>query len=330
MSRLCLQTEGQHDNNGVEHAKAGQQVSVDEAGRLVKAGELVQGSIRVNAKNPAEAFVSVEGYTRDVAIVGHERRGRALEGDVVAISLLPNDASKHGHQGSLQFQGLVVCVLERNHRAMHIGHLRNPDGGASRDDRHIEFVPHDARFPSFHVLAADCPEELLLELAERDGAAQDMLLSAKIESWPCESELPYARLVDVLGQAGDIAAETNALLVENSIDASPFPPQVLADLPQASAFQHILSQQIPLRRDFRQERVCTIDPSTARDLDDAIHIKSCGDGTFEVGVHIADVSFFVRAGTSIDSYAATRGTTTYLTQYCLPMLPHTLSEELCR
>lgn len=321
MSRMSLGTEDRLD----KHAKPGEELSVEEAERLVAAGELVQGSLRVNAKNPAEAYVSVESYTRDVAIVGFERRGRALEGDAVALSLLPSDGSGHRNQISdVQFQARVVCVLERKHRVMHIGHIRQ----CAVDDL-IEFVPHDVRYPCFHVPAADCPEELLVQLVDEDGAAGNMLLSAKIESWPRESAVPLARLVDVLGQAGDIAAETNALLIENSIDASPFPPEVLADLPQASTFQRILSQQVPLRRDFRQERVCTIDPSTARDLDDAIHIKGCGDGTFEVGVHIADVSFFVRAGSDIDSYAATRGTTTYLTQYCLPMLPHTLSEELC-
>ena len=103
---------------------------------------------------------------------------------------------------------------------------------------------------------------------------------------------------------------------------------MLADLP-ATKFENIVSEQLPLRRDFRSHRIYTIDPATAKDLDDAIHIETCADGTYEVGVHIADVSFFVRAASNIDAYAAKRGTTTYLTQYCLPMLPHTLSEELC-
>ena len=89
----------------------------------------------------------------------------------------------------------------------------------------------------------------------------------------------------------------------------------------ATKFENIVSEQLPLRRDFRSHRIYTIDPATAKDLDDAIHIETCADGTYEVGVHIADVSFFVRAASNIDAYAAKRGTTTYLTQYCLLTAP---------
>jgi len=235
--------------------------SLDDVRRLVASGDLLQGALRVNAKNPTEAFVSVEGYTRDVAVVGLQRRNRAFEGDVVALSLLPRDGAKtagnrrgpEGSNGDEQFQAVVVCVVEHKHRILHIGHLRAPSDPAGTTAGHqLEFVPHDARFPCFQVPAVECPADLLLQLGEADGAAADMLLSAKIESWPKDSEVPRARLVDVLGQAGDIAAETNALLIENGIDAAPFPPDVLADLPRAADFQRILAEQVPLRRDFRR------------------------------------------------------------------------------
>lgn len=84
-----------------------------------------------------------------------------------------------------------------------------------------------------------------------------------------------------------------------------------------------------MRRDFRGHRVFTIDPETARDLDDALHIVPNDDGTFEVGVHIADVSHFVKPNTALDREARKRATTVYLTQRAVPMLPQALSETLC-
>lgn len=84
-----------------------------------------------------------------------------------------------------------------------------------------------------------------------------------------------------------------------------------------------------VRRDFRKQQVFTIDPETARDLDDALHIIANDDGTFEVGVHIADVSHFVKPNTALDREARKRATTVYLVQRAVPMLPQALSETLC-
>ena len=326
-------------------------MSVEEATQGVDSGQLVRGQLRVNAKNPSEAFVSVSGLRRDVAVVGQQRRGRGFEGDVVAIRLLHRDVQGSGRgrgrgqgggrcraeeQGEdVQLQGEVVCVLEAQHRRVHIGHLAPGDGGEG-----VHFVPHDVRYPRFRVSCGECPVEVLSQL---DGAGGEMLLSAELLGWarghrhrnndgPAGDEdrgvMPEARLVGVVGQAGDVAAETNALLIQHGIDAAPFPQEVLDDLPE-QAPEHIIAEQLLVRRDLRHERVYTIDPATAKDLDDAIHIKACGDGTYQIGVHIADVSFFVRAGSTIDAYAAARCTTTYLTQLCVPMLPHTLSEHAC-
>lgn len=87
--------------------------------------------------------------------------------------------------------------------------------------------------------------------------------------------------------------------------------------------------QPDVRRDFRQHRVFTIDPETAKDLDDALHVVKNEDGTYEVGVHIADVTHYVRPNTALDREARKRATTVYLVQRAVPMLPHGLSEQLC-
>jgi exoribonuclease R len=234
----------------------------------VERGELVQGSLRVNAKNPSEAFVSVQGYSRDVAIVGPQNRGRALEGDVVAVALLPREpgggAGERGACGSgdVQYKGRVVSVVQAMHRLIHIGHLRACSSAASPAQPGLEFVSHDGRYPAFEVRADECSGEVLQHI---HGAGAHMLLSARITGWPAGAAGPRAQVLDVVGPAGDIAAETNALLLEHDIDATGFPEEVLADLP-ATKFESIVAEQLPLRRDFRAQRVYTIDPATARYL----------------------------------------------------------------
>lgn len=91
----------------------------------------------------------------------------------------------------------------------------------------------------------------------------------------------------------------------------------------------IPEREFEIRRDLRADRIFTIDPDTAKDLDDAVSVKDNGDGTFDVGVHIADVSFFVKPNTPLDRDARKRATSVYLVQRAVPMLPPTLCEELC-
>jgi len=91
----------------------------------------------------------------------------------------------------------------------------------------------------------------------------------------------------------------------------------------------IPERELEVRRDLRQERIFTIDPPSAKDLDDALSVKANDDGTYDIGVHIADVSYFVKPNTALDRDAKKRATSVYLVQRAVPMLPPTLSEELC-
>eukprot|EP01025_Chloroclados_australasicus_P029386 TRINITY_DN2936_c0_g1_i5.p1 TRINITY_DN2936_c0_g1~~TRINITY_DN2936_c0_g1_i5.p1 ORF type:complete len:652 (-),score=77.29 TRINITY_DN2936_c0_g1_i5:2129-4084(-) len=124
-------------------------------------------------------------------------------------------------------------------------------------------------------------------------------------------------------------AETKALLeMEGIFYTDEFPKAVLACLPQQND-QTIIEQEISNRRDFRNTRIFTIDPSTARDLDDALSVEPLPNGNYRVGVHIADVAHFVQPETALDQEAQTRSTTIYLIQRVLPMLPRLLCEQLC-
>lgn len=104
---------------------------------------------------------------------------------------------------------------------------------------------------------------------------------------------------------------------------------VIYDLFFSPRLLSIPERELEVRRDLRQERVFTIDPATARDLDDALSVKANDDGTYDVGVHVADVSYFVKPNTALDRDAKKRATSVYLVQRAVPMLPPTLSEELC-
>jgi protein SSD1 len=121
--------------------------------------------------------------------------------------------------------------------------------------------------------------------------------------------------------------EREAILADNSIIDKEFPQVALKDLPILP--WSIPEEELNRRRDLRSERIFSIDPVTAKDLDDALHIKQLEDGFFEVGVHIADVSYFLKKGSALDNEAKDRGTSTYLVDSVIPMLPPVLCEELC-
>lgn len=130
-----------------------------------------------------------------------------------------------------------------------------------------------------------------------------------------------------IGKDGDVEVETEAFLIENGIDFSEFKDEVVKSLPQVP--WKIPASEFDYRRDLRKLCIFTIDPSTARDLDDALHCIKIDEDTYEIGVHIADVSYFVPEDSPIDKCAVDRATSVYLVQKVIPMLPRLLCEELC-
>lgn len=164
-------------------------------------------------------------------------------------------------------------------------------------------------------------------------------------SWSGSSKLPWGHNVRFVGEAGAIHAETLALLSQHGVDHGDFPRTVLRDLEDflpkntedgvdtganiRGSRWKIPNEEITKRRDLREKRIFTIDPTGARDLDDALSVTPLNDGTVEIGVHIADVSYFVSPNSDLDREARRRATTVYLVQRAIPMLPPLLCEELC-
>ncbi|KAG2425885.1 hypothetical protein HYH02_014948 [Chlamydomonas schloesseri] len=192
-------------------------------------------------------------------------------------------------------------------------------------------MPLDPRLPRCVVRPSELknlPTALLEELvAGPDQAENRTLMSARIAEWSSSHHQPAVTLRASLGQAGEIESETAALLEMEGIRSGDFEPDVLACLPPTP--WRITEADIASRRDFRSTRIFSIDPPTAKDLDDALSISPLPGGGWRVGVHIADVAHFIPPFSALDVEAGKRATSTYLVQRVIPMLPPLLCEELC-
>ncbi|KAH3682629.1 hypothetical protein WICPIJ_006401 [Wickerhamomyces pijperi] len=173
--------------------------------------------------------------------------------------------------------------------------------------------------------------------------AQDLAGSkivVAIDSWPTTSKFPEGHFVRNLGESESVKAETEALLLEHDVEYRPFSKAVLECLPAEGHDWKVPEDlndpevlkkdpKLPKRKDFRDKLICSIDPPGCVDIDDALHAKKLPNGNYEVGVHIADVTHFVKAGTPLDAEGASRGTSVYLVDKRIDMLPILLGTDLC-
>ncbi|GLI69509.1 hypothetical protein VaNZ11_014144 [Volvox africanus] len=196
---------------------------------------------------------------------------------------------------------------------------------------HFHLIPIDPRLPICRVRVGqvyNMSAALLAGLLRGEPAAGRTLVSGLVRYWNPNSLHPVATLRASLGQAGEIESETAAILEAEAIRSGEFESDVLACLPPLP--WRISEQDLVGRKDFRSHRVFSIDPPTAKDLDDALSIEPLpgGDG-WRVGVHIADVSHFIEPFSALDVEAGRRATSTYMVQRVIPMLPPLLCEQLC-
>jgi len=154
-------------------------------------------------------------------------------------------------------------------------------------------------------------------------------LIVKIKAWPRNSPFPIGQFVKVLGEEGKPSTERAMILHEFNVDTRPFSTNVLKCLPKEGANFQVPEEERPKRWDLRHLPVCSVDPPGCKDIDDALHCRTLPNGNLEVGVHIADVTHFVKAGSELDREAARRCTTVYLVGQRTDMLPKLLTETLC-
>lgn len=258
------------------------------------------------------AFVRVEGEDEDIFVPASKTRG-ALNGDLVRVSVTKEKApatkkSKSTKEG--RREGCVVDVLERSDKPF-IGIFHSSGKGA--------WVLMQSRVMPYDI-------EVDPEQAKKAGAEKGWKVSVRVEHWNKGESLPFGKIIDVLGAPGENETEMHSILAEFGLPYR-FEPELEKAAEKIS--DKIKVKDIKERRDFRDTFTFTIDPEDAKDFDDALSFKPLENGNFEVGVHIADVSHYVTPGSDIDREARDRGTSVYLADRTVPMLPEKLCNRLC-
>jgi len=278
------------------------------------ADNLYEGPITMTRKG--FGFFAVEGKEEDL-IIPKESTLHALSGDIVKVAPAGMYHDPSGRMPS-RASGKVVEIVSRAHETF-VGTLIEENGlTLLAPDSKKMYVPI-VILPSTSLGAGDLAKLLGYKVIVRLG------------EWAADKEYPLGTIEEVIGKAGIHDVEMRALALGQGF-SSDFPPGVVNEAKNLEAHgRAILAEEAknPKRRDFRTVPTCTIDPHDAKDFDDALSVQTLLDGNIEVGVHIADVSFFVRPGTELDKEAVSRATSVYLVDRTIPMLPHILSTDLC-
>lgn len=237
----------------------------------------------------------------NMVFVSERNSKRAMDGDRVRVQLLAK-------RKRADTEGIVIDILERA-KTRFIGVLTV--------QKHFAFLNLDSK-----ILANDIfiPKEYL------NGANNGEKVVVEIVEWPEEANNPVGKVVDVLGDPGNNTTEMHAILAQYGLPYQ-YPEQV--EKFAQSIPEEISEKEIAQREDFRKTFTLTIDPKDAKDFDDALSLCKISENLWEVGVHIADVSHYVRPGDLIDQEAEKRATSIYLVDRTIPMLPERLCNQLC-
>lgn len=255
---------------------------------------------KLDMKQTGKAYVITKELDDDVFIAAGNT-GHALHGDTVKVRLFP---MRKDHKQ----EGEVIEILQR-FKSQFVGKVQI-------SGRFAFLIPDEANMP-YDIFI---PNEAL------NKAKNGQKAIAKITEWPERSKNPFGEIIKVLGEPGDNNVEMHSILA--SFD---FPLEFTkTSLKQSEEIPiEITDKEIKRRRDFRNIWTCTIDPPDAKDFDDALSLLKKDNGNWEVGVHIADVAHYVKSDTPIDVEAYDRGTSVYLVDRTIPMLPEKLSNNVC-
>jgi len=267
-----------------------------------------EGPIMIRAKGTG--FFVVEGLEEDV-LIPPESLSFALDGDIVEIQLLKPVQGRRR-------EGKVIRVIEPAHTDL-VGTVKKRKTGSG-----YELVPDNYRI---HVRP---------ELHEATELDEGMKVVAVISMWKNPLLQPVAKITEVLGRAGDHETEMQAIIRQGGFSQNFNETITQASQKLYDAKEEIFKKAIedtkgpnPSRKDMRDKLTMTIDPADAKDFDDALSFHKLENGNYEVGIHIADVSHYVRENDVIDKEAQERGTSIYLVDRVIPMLPEVLSNDLC-
>lgn len=266
--------------------------------KYIFAGSYITG--RVDLKMNGSAYIISDESEQDI-YVGETNLHHALDDDEVKVFVFSRRKSD-------RLEGEVVEIIKRA-RTRFVGILEI-SGSYAYLITDFSHLPYDMFIPTDQL----------------NGAKNGQKVIAEILEWPKKSKNPIGRIVEVLGTPGENDVEIHAILAEYGLPYR-FPKQVEESAKKLK--EGISTDEIKQRRDFRSIPTFTIDPADAKDFDDALSLQKLDNGHWEVGVHIADVSWYVTPNTPIDSEAAERGTSVYLVDRVVPMLPEKLSNHIC-
>lgn len=260
--------------------------------------QIYEGELEITQRG--SGYVIVEELDKDVFI--HQKNiNHALSGDVVKISL--NSRSKKEKP-----EGIVLEVLKRE-RTQFVGTIQ-------LQEKYAFFVSDNPR----------TRVDIFIPIEKLNGARNNDKVLAKITAWPASANSPFGEVVEVLQSKSANDNEAISILVNRGIEYK-FSDDVIEE---AETIGMALNpEEVATRRDFRNILTFTIDPADAKDFDDALSFQKLPNGNYEIGVHIADVSHYVRPGSAIDREALIRSNSVYLVDRVIPMLPEQLSNMAC-
>ncbi len=258
---------------------------------------------RVQMTREGYIFVIVDGIEDDVFVKASKTMG-ALNGDTVRVAVTKEKTDKR------RMEGKVLEIVSRSPRPF-VGILHVVGNQA--------WVLMQSRTMPYDIGVS-------VEDAAKKGAVSGMKVAAVVDGWPKGAPNPLGHIVDVLGEPGANDTEMHAILAEYALPYR-FEPEVENAADGIS--EEITAADRQERRDFSDVLTFTIDPADAKDFDDALSFRVLENGNYEVGVHIADVTHYVRPGSVVDEEAKTRSTSVYLVDRTVPMLPEKLSNKLC-
>ncbi|KAG0024231.1 DIS3 mitotic control [Entomortierella chlamydospora] len=337
--------ENQHQGSAISKKSSGatgyqeyKPMSELEAG--VKSERFFQGVLRVRANHRDQAFIRGDSNIGEIVIVGSEHRNRAVHGDLVVVELLSKNSwvapsthisydpeeihaagddeeevSNRNRTREIKPTGRVVGVISRNWQP----YVATLQEGSEKESG------------SFHLVLPLNPVIPKIRIRHHDAKVlANQRIVVRIDSWPANSQYPNGHYVRSIGPAHELDTEISAILIEHGISVSQttqgFSEGSLKEMPINTPDRPWTPDPAELskRRDLRKHTIFSIDPPNCQDIDDAISIKEIGNGQVEFGVHIADVSYFVKENSLTDLEARSRGTTVYLSDRRFDMLPKVL------
>ncbi|MGL4990542.1 MAG: ribonuclease R [Sarcina sp.] len=261
---------------------------------------MIAGKLQLHQKGYGFVLPDEEG--RKDVFIPRNNINSAMNGDKVIAKILKED------NDGKKCEGEIVQITER---------ALNVIIGRYEDNKSFGFViPDDKRML----------KDIFISKKERHKANTGDIVKVEITKWPVADKKPEGRIVEVLGQKGDAGLDILSVIKRYALPED-FPQEVLEDAEKIN--EEISEREIKRRTDFRDLRMVTIDGEDAKDLDDAVSIERLEGGLYRLGVHIADVTNYVKEGSPLDEEAIKRATSVYLVDRVIPMLPKKLSNGIC-